>query len=122
MKSRSEGDNWAAGITWTERKAAAMRRVWRLPLVVFVLTLAPMHVAWAAWVLWVEAPVGSDQWSIAGTSASKFTAKDECERHALKLNEFEATIAKMERMTGDSRDVFTCLPDTVDPRPEGALR
>lgn len=97
---------------------------------VIILTLsllaafAPMHAALGrqAWVLWVEAPLGSDQWSIAGTSASKFTAKDECERHALKLNEFEATIAKMERMTGDSRDGFACLPDTVDPRPEGALR
>lgn len=99
-----------------------MGRLWRLSVVVIVLTLAPMT-AWGgqAWVLWVEAPVGSDQWSIA-TPASKFTAKDECERHALKLNEFELTIAKAERMTGDSRDLFTCLPDTVDPRPEGALR
>jgi hypothetical protein len=99
-------------------------RFWRLSVVLIVLTLAPMHPALGgqAWVLWVEAPVGSDQWSIAGTSASTFTAKDECERHALKLNEFEATIAKMERMIGDSRDVFTCLPDAVDPRPEGALR
>jgi hypothetical protein len=101
-----------------------MGRVWRLSVVVLVLTFAPMHTTWGgqAWVLWVEAPVGSDQWSIAGTSASKFTARDECERHALKLNEFEATIARMERMTGDSRDMFTCLPDSVDPRPEGALR
>lgn len=100
-----------------------MDRLWR-SAVLFVLTLAPMHAAWGepSWVLWVEAPAGSDQWSITGTSTSTFTARDECERHALRLNEFEATIAKMERMTGDSRDVFTCLPDTVDPRPEGALR
>jgi len=101
-----------------------MGRVWRLSVVVLVLTCAPMHTARGgqAWVLWVEAPVGSDQWSIARTSASKFTARGECERRALKLAEFEATIARMERMTGDSRDMFTCLPDSVDPRPEGALR
>jgi hypothetical protein len=75
--------------------------------VVIVVTLAPMRTAWAAeaWVLWVEAPVGSDQWSIAGLREARFKAKEECER-----------------MTGDARDVFTCLPDTVDPRPEGALR
>lgn len=99
-----------------------MGRLSRLSVVVIVLTLAPMHVAWAAWVLWVEAPVGSDQWSIAGTPESRFKAKNECDGHAQKLNEFELTIAKAERMTGDSRDLFTCLPDTVDPRPEGALR
>jgi hypothetical protein len=99
----------------------AMGYVWRVSIVVLVVTLAPTT-AWAEWVLWVEAPVGSDHWSVPGIAASRFIAKDECERQALKLNEFEATIAKMERMTGDSRDVFTCLPDTIDPRPEGALR
>jgi hypothetical protein len=96
--------------------------VWRLFVVVIVLTLAAPMQAWAEWVLWVEAPAGSDQWSIAGMSPSKFAAEHECKQHALALNEFEVTMAKAERMTGDSRDVFSCLPDTVDPRPEGALR
>jgi hypothetical protein len=98
-----------------------MARLWRLSVVVIVLALAPMQ-AWADWVLGVEAPAGSDQWSIASMSPSKFAAENDCKRHALALNEFEITMAKAERMTGDSRDVFTCLPDTVDPRPEGALR
>ena len=98
-----------------------MRRFWRLSVVVIVLTFAPTT-GWAEWVMWVEAPVGSDQWSIASVREPRFKAKEECERRAQTLNDSEATIAKMERMTGDSRDVFTCLPDTVDPRPEGALR
>jgi hypothetical protein len=99
-----------------------MARLWRVFVVIIVLTLAPMQAASAEWVLWVEAPAGSDQWSIADMSPSKFAAENECKRHALALNEFEVTMAKAERMTGDSRDVFSCLPDTVDPRPEGALR
>ena len=101
-----------------------MARLWRLSVVVIGLTLAPMQ-AWAAqqlWVLWVETPIGSDQWNIVSISKSRFKAMEECEEQARKLNEFELTIAKMERMTGDSRDLFTCLPDTVDPRPESALR
>ena len=99
-----------------------MARLWRLSVLVLPLTLAPIQVARAEWVLWVEAPAGSDQWSIAGMSPSKFAAENECKRRALALNEFEVTMAKAERMTGDSRDVFSCLPDSVDPRPEGALR
>ena len=99
-----------------------MRHCWRLSVVLIILMLAPMQ-AWAQlWVLWVETPVGSDQWSIVSTSKSKFAARNECEGQAQTLNEFERTIAKMERMTGDSRDLFTCLPDSVDPRPEGAMQ
>jgi hypothetical protein len=80
--------------------------------------------AWAepAWVLWVEAPLGSDEWSVARIPQARFAVKDECDRRAQRLNESELAIAKMERSGGESRDVFTCLPDTVDPRPEGALR
>jgi hypothetical protein len=96
-----------------------------IPLVIVaaVLTLAPMQSRVSqSWVLWVEAPIGSDQWGIVTISPSRFRAMEECERQAQTLNEFEKTIAKMERMTGDSRDLFTCLPDSVDPRPESALR
>ena len=91
----------------------------RLFVVVIVLTFLTIH-AWAepAWRLWVEAPLGSDQWS----AGKNFVAKDECDKHAQKLNDFELTMARTEHMTGDSRDLFTCLPDTVDPRPEAALR
>ena len=100
-----------------------MARPWRISVAVIVLMAAAMQ-AWSAstWVLWVEAPAGSDQWSIAAMPEPKFVAKEECERRAQALNDFEQFVAKMERMTGDSRDHFSCLPDTVDPRPEGALR
>jgi hypothetical protein len=100
-----------------------MVRLWRLSVMVIVPTFAPMQ-AWAAqvWVLWVETPIGSDQRNIVSISKSRFTAMHECERQAQKLNEFEIAMAKMERIAGDSRDLFTCLPDAVDPRPEGALR
>lgn len=98
-----------------------MARFWRLSVVALVLTLAPMQ-AWAEWVMWVEAPLGSDQWSIASIPQPRFKAKGECEKRAQQLNDTERLLAKIERMTGESRDVFSCLPDTVDPRPEGALR
>jgi hypothetical protein len=92
-------------------------------LVALILTLSPIPARAAqAWVLWVEAPVGSDEWSIAPIPEPRFTAKEDCEQRAERLNDSEREIAKMQRMNGDSRDLFSCLPDTVDPRPEGALR
>jgi len=96
-----------------------MRRPWRLCLLLTALPLAAMQTgAGGPWVLWVEAPAGSDQWSLI----SRFPAKDDCERRAVRLNEAEQSVAKTERMTGESLDAFSCLPETVDPRPEGALR
>ena len=103
-----------------------MRRAWRwmrFPLLATELALAPVKASAAEiWVLWVEAPAASDQWSIASIPPSRFTVKDECERRARYLNESERAIARMQRTTGESGDAFSCLPDTVDPRPEGALR
>ncbi len=75
-----------------------------------------------AWVMWVEAPQGSDQWSVAPVPQSRFTAQAECERHADDFNSLELTISRMERASGDARDVYSCFPCTVDPRPEAALR
>jgi hypothetical protein len=95
----------------------------RFSLLAIELTVAPVNASAAEkWVLWVEAPAGSDQWSVASIPPSKFTAKDDCERRARYLNESERAIARMQRTTGESGDAFSCLPDTVDPRPEGALR
>ena len=95
----------------------------QLLILTIAATLGPIQAQPAqAWVLWVEAPAGSDQWSIASIPPSRFDARDECERRARHLNESERAIARMERATGESGDVFSCLPDTVDPRPEGALR
>jgi hypothetical protein len=74
-----------------------------------------------AWVLWVEAPEASDQWSVVRTPQSQFGAREECQRQADDLNALELTMAKGEFRTGATHDVFTCFPCTVDPRPEGAL-
>jgi hypothetical protein len=74
-----------------------------------------------AWALWVEAPQGSDQWSIAAIPQPRFTAKDACQRQADDLNAFELTVARMQRAGGDAHDTFTCFPCTVDPRPESAV-
>jgi hypothetical protein len=71
----------------------------------------------AAWVLWVEEPVGSDQWSTAHIAAPRFDSRDACEHKADELNERERAIATMQRSVGGARDQFSCLPDTVDPRP-----
>ena len=69
------------------------------------------------WVLWVEAPVGSDQWSVARIETPRFAARETCENKARELNDLERSIATMQRSTGEARDPFSCLPDTVDPRP-----
>ena len=92
-----------------------------MTLVCCLLISASLEAAECVWVLWVESPAGSDQWSVATIPQPRFTARDECERQADALNTFERTIAKMERVSGDTTDVFSCLPCTVDPRPEGAL-
>lgn len=71
--------------------------------------------------LWVESPVGSDQWSVASVPQPRFEGRNECQRLADDLSKFELTIAKMQGATGEANDAFSCLPCTVDPRAEGAL-
>jgi hypothetical protein len=73
--------------------------------------------AMVVWVLWVEEPVGSDQWSVARVAEPRFASRDACEKKADELNDLERSIATMQRSIGDARDQFSCLPDTVDPRP-----
>ena len=73
------------------------------------------------WVLWVEAPTGSDAWSIAATPQSRFTAQADCQRRADDLNAFELTMHRMQGTGGAAHDAYSCQPCTVDPRPEGAL-
>jgi hypothetical protein len=69
------------------------------------------------WVMWVEEPAGSDQWSVAHIAAPRFDTREACEKRATELNDLERSIATMQRSTGEARDQFSCLPDTVDPRP-----
>src|SRR5262245_70601 len=90
---------------------------------IFVLVLSSPASAFAecAWVLWVDAPTGSDQWSVVRLPQSQCGAREECQRHADDLNALELTMAKGEFTGGAAHDAFTCFPCTVDPRPEGAL-
>ena len=92
-----------------------------LCFLVFAAPFAPSSSADGMWLLWVEAPAGSDQWSLAPIPGPKFKAEEDCQRWARDLNDLELTIAKGEGWSGQARDLFSCLPDSVDPRPEAAL-
>ena len=101
-----------------------MTRRW--PCIIAVMLwclLAAIIPVWAerAWVLWVEAPLGADQWSVANVPQSRFETREECQKHADDLDAFDRSLTKMHGASGQAIDAFSCLPCTVDPRPEGAL-
>jgi hypothetical protein len=87
-----------------------------------LLALAASAFADCAWVLWVEAPTGSDQWSVARVPQPRFTTQEDCQRRADDLNAFELTMHRGQGTSGEAHDAYSCQPCTVDPRPEGALR
>ena len=97
------------------------RRSWCMVVTALCCLLAAAM--WASaegtWTLWVEEPAGSDQWSRAHIPEPRFKVKEDCERTAQAFNDLELTFAEGER--AEAHDVFSCLPDTVDPRPEAAV-
>jgi len=75
-----------------------------------------------AWVLWMERPTHSNQWSLSWTRGA-FETKKECDQAARIGSEVEAKAlveAQKRRLTPKPSALYTCLPDTVDPRgPKG---
>jgi hypothetical protein len=101
----------------------AMGRLWRLSVVVIVLTLAPMQ-AWAecAWVLWVSSYAIKD-----GKPTDRmlepsegYTSKPECDGVRQR---YVADEKERRAVDASERGYYTCLPDTIDPRgPKGGGR
>ena len=56
-----------------------------------------LTIAVVLWVIWVEEPVGSDQWSVAHIPAPRFDTREACEQKAGELNDLERSIATMQR-------------------------
>ena len=87
-------------------------------LVAFATTAVAADCAWA---LWVEAPTGSAQWTIASGPQSRFGAKGDCQRHADDHNAFEATMHKMQGTSGETpHDAYSCQPCNSGHRPFGS--
>jgi len=75
---------------------------------------SPSH----AWVLWMEMPVGSDHWRLARTREVVFQKQSDCEEVAQGANTYQAPLKDEAARRGETWQgaLFTCLPDTVDPR------
>src|SRR5262245_42200152 len=68
----------------------------------------------ADWKMWVEEPIGSDDWILQ----SKHTVQADCERYARELTALDGAL---HQSTDAAHTRFSCLPGFVDPRPESAL-
>jgi hypothetical protein len=51
-----------------------------------LLAVATSASAGRVWPLWVKAPAGSDQWSLAPIAEPKFKTEEDCQRRAQDLN------------------------------------
>jgi len=83
-----------------------MARLWRLSVVVIVLTFAPMP-AWAeckAWLLWGGTSAGTMDDLIP---IGAWTTREECE---------SKRVIAVEKKSATFMLLPACLPDTVDPR------
>ena len=58
-------------------------------------TVSVLQAEWP-WVLWVEAPGGSDQWGLASGREIQYTAKEHCQRRADALSTFEMEIHQLQ--------------------------
>jgi len=107
-----------------------MGLLWRLSVVVIVLTLLPMQ-AWGAWVLWTHA-TARDQ-SETWTARWGYETEAACGLAATHYNVDVPATLPVERSGNtvttrfpdgtSTRVSFVCLPDTIDPRgPKGATR
>jgi len=103
-----------------------MGPIWRLSVVVIVLTLSPMQ-AWSecAWVLWhgIINPVdGELSWGPSGAYPAG-RGQSECEEAAQAMMKRDERDSARKDARAMLRSAFVCLPDTVDPRgPKGGAR
>ena len=95
-----------------------------------LLAFATSDAAECAWVLWMERPTHSNQWSLS-YSRSAYETKKECDQDAKNANDGEMRAfleaSKIENVqkygVPQPTGLYTCLPDTVDPRgPKGGGR
>ncbi len=89
--------------------------------------LLPAHIAEAAcaWVLWMESPVHSKQWSLRYPyDRPAFETKKECDEAAERADAIQTSAAADAANRGtplEPRSWYVCLPDTIDPRgPKGS--
>src|SRR5262249_12725125 len=77
----------------SELRTARRSRCMVVTALYWLLAVATSASAEGMWMLWVEEPAGSDNWSLAHIPEPKFTVKEDCERHAQAFNDLELEFA-----------------------------